>query len=142
MSLTLGPATKAAIARLVGTLPYLHSEPQAVPTQHRSFWDAIKAKYAAAHYSTDGDPKVKAALAHAEEEIAAALEQDNASGGRAVVEIKDANIVAPPEQPSQPEPALGGLNVVSDGTETPQVYTPPTPLPEPAPEPAPLEAQK
>lgn len=118
--MTLGPATKAAIARLVGTLPYLHSEPQAVPTQYRSFWDGIKTKYASMHHSTDGDPKVKAAQAHAEEEISAALDAD----------AKGETPVAPPEQTST-EPALGGLAPVE-----------PAPLPEPVPEPIPLEEQK
>lgn len=97
--MTLGPATKAAIARLVGSLPYLHAEAAAVPTIHRSFWDGIKAKYAASHQTQTGsDPKVEAAQAHAEEEIAAALDADN----------KAETPAAPLEQPST-EPVLGSL---------------------------------
>lgn len=75
---TLGTATKAAIARLVNVLPYLRSEEAAVPTAHRSFWSEIKARYAQkpGGGNSPSDPLQDAALAHAEEQIAAALEED------------------------------------------------------------------
>lgn len=115
--MTLGPNTKAAIARLVGTLPFLHSEAAAVPTQHRSFWADIKAKYEAHHTTTTGaDPKVEAAQSHAEEIIAAALDAD-------------ANAVAPVE-PSNPP--LGDL---PSGETFHAVELTPRPFPEPVPEP-------
>lgn len=76
---TLGPATKAALARIVSALPYLRSDEAGVPTAHKGFWQKIKAKYAAKHYPEGAsDPLHDAALAHGEEEVAAALEKDEA----------------------------------------------------------------
>lgn len=77
---TLGPATKAAIKRLVDTLPYLKAEGTAVPEATRGHWQEIKTKYGQDHFGDGtGDPLFSAAQRHAEEQLAAAMEQDESS---------------------------------------------------------------
>lgn len=74
---TLGPQTKAAIKRIVDNLPHLRSEGSAVPTGARDSLSQIKAKYAADHARTDGDPLTFAAQAWVEEQLGEALENDD-----------------------------------------------------------------
>lgn len=121
--MTLGTNTKAAIARLVHSVQYLNSEGSAVPTTARGFWEGIQAKYRARHTSPASDPKVDAAILHAEEEISAALDADNAAPPT------ESTPVVPVE--SSPAPPLGDL--------APAEFAPfkltARPFPEPVPEP-------
>lgn len=119
---TLGPATKAALARIVSTLPYLRENDAAVPTAHKGFWQGIKSKYAAKHFPEGAsDPLHEAALAHAEEELSKAIESDEKSESEQADQLAMAapepapeleTTVAPPEQTST-EPVLGDLSVPS-----------------------------
>lgn len=96
---TLGPATKAALTRIVSTLPYLRENEAAVPTGFKTFWQGIKQKYASKH-SPQGasDPLHDAALAHAEEEISKALEEDEKSEN-----VKSDELAAEQPTPVVPE---------------------------------------
>ncbi len=75
----IGPATKAAIARVVSHLPYLKAEGTGLPTAVKDGISAIKSKYADIHAQGDGDPMFTAAGQWAEEEIGKGLEEDGAS---------------------------------------------------------------
>jgi len=121
---TLGPATKAALARIVSTLPYLRSDEAGVPTAHKGFWQGIKAKYAAKHFPEGAsDPLHDAALAHAEEELSVALEKDEAPDAAPDLETAPAPDSVPvvPVEPSTPP--LGDLPSLTEPPVTSQPFT-------------------
>jgi hypothetical protein len=89
MSQTIGPATKAALARIVSHLPYLKAEGTGIPTATREGITAIKAKYAAIHADSTGDPMITAATEWAEEELAKGLEYDNAGHSKKAKKDED-----------------------------------------------------
>lgn len=114
MSQTIGPATKAAIARIVAHLPYLKAEGTGVPTASRDGIASIKAKYSAIHADPNGDPMFTAAGQWAEEEIQKGLDAD-AKG-----EKKD----------EKPEPKQDGLAPLFGAKE--KLYDPKPTEPAPA----------
>jgi hypothetical protein len=107
--MTLGPATKAAISQIVATVPYLHADAAAIPSQHRDFWQGIQSKYAANHQSQSGrDPKVDAAEAHITEVLEKALAEDNKSEAKP----EDSQPAGPTDP--LPNPVIGDHSQVSD----------------------------
>lgn len=115
--MNLGPKTKAAIRRIVDTLPYIQAEDAVTPTGLRGDVTAIRIRTASKSPTGVRDPRFEAANDWAEEELSKALDEDASE--------------KPTEPPVEEQPALEPAPEPSASVVHGGVTLEPQPEPEP-----------